>query len=188
MNPVPKVTHKKKKKAKKHKGVQSLKKDLDFIFSWYIRLKDSVNGKVACYTCGKIFDVIEIQAGHYWERNTSPLRFDESNVKPQCGICNCSVFGSKGKPQEFAAHLVKEYGGDHLEKLDMLKKVSMQWKTNKLQELIDNYTLSVKQILTFNGEIKISKKLEKWISEEKSEQAKLKSNLDSQGLQGNKER
>lgn len=150
-------------KPKKKKGVKILKKELDFIFSWYIRLKDSVNGRVACYTCGKIFDVLEVQAGHYWERNTSPLRYEEGNVKPQCGICNCGVFGSKGKPQEFAQHLVKEYGGDHLEKLDMLKKVSVHWKPYKLEELIRNYTISVAQCLQSNKGIKISKKLEKYM-------------------------
>jgi hypothetical protein len=141
-NACPKPERMKKKKVNKKIGVQSLKKELDFIFSWHIRLKDaSQDGKVACYTCYKIFDVIEIQAGHYW------------------------VFGSKGKPQEFAAHLVNEYGGEHLNQLEEMKKVSVHWKPYMLQEKIDYYAGFVSGFMKLHPNIKISKKLEKYLKD-----------------------
>ena len=150
-------------KPKKRKGVRDLKKELDFIFSWWIRLKDSVNGRVPCYTCYKVFDVIDIQAGHYWSRSNSIIRWDESNVKPQCSNCNCSIYGG-GKQQEFALHLVKEHGGEVLIRLENKKKISAKLNPGILEELIKGYTNQVKDFMSRHGEkVVISKKLQKYL-------------------------
>lgn len=63
-------------------------KKVDKVFSEYIRLRDSVNGKCQCITCGNIFEVSKIDAGHYRPRQHMATRYDERNVHPQCKRCN----------------------------------------------------------------------------------------------------
>jgi hypothetical protein len=166
MAAVPKPIRKKKgKRIPKiaHPKISVLKKELDFIYSWWIRLKDcTVNGYNKCYTCGKIFEVIDLQCGHYWSRANSMVRFDERNTKPQCLNCNCSIFG-KGKPQEFALGLAREYGGIVLQELEDKKKEKISWEWIDYQYHIDRYTMLVKEKLTNCPEIRVSEKLRKYV-------------------------
>ena len=73
----------------------SLKDDLDFVFSRYIRIREAdINGIVSCYTCDNKFHWKEIQAGHFIKRSDTLLRWDTRNVKPQCVKCNCELHGN----------------------------------------------------------------------------------------------
>lgn len=149
-------------------SIKKLKNEYDFIFSWYVRLVDArSDGLVECFTCGKAFTPIDIQAGHYWSRTHSIIRWHEANVKPQCKNCNCSIYG-KGKPQEFALHLTELYGGKVLTELEDLKKVPCKMKSWELQEKIALYKDKVEQLLynrLYNRpSIQISKKLEKYLN------------------------
>ena len=112
-----------------------LKKNLDAIFSKYIRAFYSVNGICTCYTCGKQKPIKEIQNGHFIPRNILITRWDENNCRPQCVGCN--MFGG-GKILDFEDHLVKDLGR---EKVDQLKasrfkifKVDSIWYANKISE------------------------------------------------------
>ena len=73
----------------------SLRDDLDFVFSRYIRIKESdSNGITQCFTCDNKFHWKEIQAGHYMKRSDTLLRWDARNVHPQCVKCNCELHGN----------------------------------------------------------------------------------------------
>lgn len=164
---VPKQKYTKKcKRSKlpkiKHFKISVLKKEYDFIYSWWIRLEDcTANGYNKCFTCHKVFKVIDLQCGHYWSRINSILRYDKRNTKPQCSICNCSIFG-KGKPQEFALGLEIEYGGTILQDLEALKQQDCKFKWYELQTEIDRYTVLVKDKLEKFPEIEISEKLKRF--------------------------
>ena len=95
------------KKVKK-KTTSQLKKELDKVFSIYIRQKYAKEEKVHCYTCGVLQDIKRIQNGHFVSRGYLATRFDERNCKPQCVGCN--VFGG-GKTAVFANRLEKETPG-----------------------------------------------------------------------------
>jgi hypothetical protein len=97
----------KKIKKPKKKTTSQLKKELDKIFSLYIRNKYAKNGQVKCYTCTAIKGILEIQNGHFVSRSHLSTRFSEDNVRPQCVGCN--VFGG-GKVSIFAINLDKELG------------------------------------------------------------------------------
>lgn len=132
---------------KKKPTVSKLKKELDTIFSKYIRLKDADSlGNVKCYTCGvvKQWQKDGMQAGHFMSRKHTVTRWDEQNVKPQCYTCNCHYYG---RQYEFGLHLNKEYGAGTSEAL--LQK-SRQTKKNTiidLQDLIDTYKQKFNSLL-----------------------------------------
>lgn len=102
-------------------------KKLDRIFSQYIRKKDLKNECNRCYTCKKIITYEETDAGHYITRQHMATRFDERNVKPQCRRCN--RFQS-GCADEFALHLLEDYGADVLAELNQAK-----WTPTKVDDL-----------------------------------------------------
>lgn len=92
----------------KKKTISWLKKELDRVFSIFIRQKyaDS-NGMVRCYTCGVLKPIKEMQNGHFVSRIHLATRYDEDNCRPQCVGCN--VFGG-GKIAVFATKLEAELG------------------------------------------------------------------------------
>jgi len=82
-------------------------------FSRYIRLRDAVlttgtTEYAKCYTCEKVHPIKEMDAGHWISRNRLGTFMDERNVHAQCRGDN--RFGH-GRPVEYQAHLLKDYGG-----------------------------------------------------------------------------
>lgn len=92
----------------KKKTTAQLKKDLDKIFSQFVRQSNAdENGMVDCYTCSKRLHWKEMQCGHFVSRQHLATRYSEDNCRPQCVGCN--VFGG-GKVSVFAERLEKELG------------------------------------------------------------------------------
>lgn len=121
---------------RKPKTQAKLKKDLDAVFSKYIRYKYAdENDIVCCYTCTTCKPVKEMQNGHWIPRNNMATRFSEDNCRPQCVACN--MF-QKGKPDVFAVNLLQE-GIDIVELQQsryQIFKVDRIW----YQEQIKKYT------------------------------------------------
>lgn len=86
------------------------KKQLDAIFSKYIRAKYAKNGMVACYTCGAVKPISEMQNGHFISRSYLATRYLEENCRPQDWGCNAKHLGN-GRPVEFARKLEEETPG-----------------------------------------------------------------------------
>lgn len=129
------------KKAKK--PIRSkLIKNLDVIFSQYIRLKYADNnGMVKCFTCEKVghWKNGGIQCGHFRSRRFYATRFDENNCRPQCVRCN--MFDS-GRSYEFALNL-----GEQLAKEMFLKsQKTIKFTNDELIEMIDSFTSKVKKM------------------------------------------
>lgn len=99
-----------------------LKKDLDTVFSIYVR---QIYPKV-CYTCGKAAE--QLQCGHYISRQYLVTRWSVDNCRPQCWGCN--GYG-KGQPLIFEEKLKSEYGNDFVEKMKASRhqmiKVDRNW-------------------------------------------------------------
>jgi hypothetical protein len=118
---------------KKVKTLSKYKKELDAVFSKYIRNKYAKNGFVKCYTCSACKPISEMQNGHWIPRNNLATRFLEDNCRPQCVGCN--IF-NKGRPDVFAVNLLKE--GVDIIKLQQTKyavfKMDSIWYENKIKE------------------------------------------------------
>ena len=121
----------KPKKATKTKGgpktAAKLKKELDTVFSLYIR---KIYPKF-CYTCGKAAE--RLQCGHYISRQYLVTRWSIDNCRPQCWGCN--GYG-KGQPLIFEENLKKEYGNDFIEAMKatrhQMMKVDRNWYTEQI--------------------------------------------------------
>lgn len=124
--------------------VSKLKKQLDDVFSKYIRLKyaDSA-GMVACYTSGIVKHWKEMHCGHFISRRHLSTRWDEMNCRPQTPAEN--LF-NQGNAPEFAKKLISEYGCEIIETLTQKSHQTLKLKAIDYQELIDLYTEKLKNV------------------------------------------
>lgn len=105
---------------KKPKTVSKLKKELDSVFSKYIRQRD----KGQCFTCPKKDDPKRMQNGHFVPRQYLSVRYDERNCNCQCYACNM-LYGGQGAT--YAVRLAKKYSQSVVEELE-----AARWKSVKL--------------------------------------------------------
>lgn len=129
-------------KKPKKKTTSQLKKELDRLFSLYIRNKYAKNGYVNCYTCGVAKTIKEIQCGHFVSRSHLNLRFDERNCRPQCVGCN--IFGN-GNTAEFGYRLNNENAGIVNQLYKEAQKITKDYPYEKE---IEKYKELVKKIST----------------------------------------
>lgn len=112
------------------------KKELDRIFSIYIRQRD--NG--VCISCGDTKHWKYQQNGHYVSRSHMSLRYDEKNCSCQCMSCN--IFKS-GNMDEYALALIRKYGKNILLELNKKKHEIRKWSIPELQERIEYYKTKI---------------------------------------------
>lgn len=123
------------------KSVSKLKKDLDRVYSIYIRRKYAdANGFVSCFTCGVRKHWKEMQNGHYVSRAHNNTRFDDFNCHVQCAGCN--IFKS-GNMDMYALRLQEKYGDGVLQELNRRKNIIKQFTVPELETLIKQYELAV---------------------------------------------
>ena len=103
------------------KSISKLKKQLDTLFSKYIRMRDRVSGEYCrCITCGKAINwKYECDAGHFQSRSKLSTRFDERNVNSQCKGCN--NWGS-GEQYKHGKAIDEKYGEGTAEQLEGMPK------------------------------------------------------------------
>ena len=118
-------------------------KELDKVFSWYIRQKAAnLDEFVECFTCGRYYHWKKIQAGHFMSRARYSTRWDEENVRPQCYGCNVM---QQGRQFEFAKNLDKESPG----KADAMHVASLQttkFADYELEEMIEHYKQKLNEL------------------------------------------
>jgi len=118
----------------KVKTQAQLKKELDTIYSIYIRQKyaDS-QGNVDCYTCSKQFTIKTIQNGHFVSRQYLATRWSDNNCRPQCWGCN--GFGN-GRLLDYEERLKKELGSEVVEQMKASRhtivKLDRNWYTTEI--------------------------------------------------------
>ena len=109
-----------------------LKKELDKIFSRYIRQRD----KGQCYTCPKKDDPKKMQCGHFNPRQYLNTRWDERNNHCQCYACNMLY---NGQPSRYAQHLIEDYGADIINELEKNRLISVKLDREWYEERIKHY-------------------------------------------------
>jgi hypothetical protein len=137
----PKVKIKSKtatKRKPKTKTLAQLKKQLDTVFSIYIRTTHSVDGICTCYTCGKTGTIKELQNGHFVSRGYTATRWHEDNCRPQCVGCN--IFGN-GKPLDFEDHLKKDFTDEYIEEIKAMRHLIVKHDRQWYLEQIEKYKI-----------------------------------------------
>lgn len=125
------------KSRTKTKTQAQLKKELDQIFSIFIRKIHPAR----CYTCGKT--EVKLQCGHFVSRSYLATRFHEDNCRPQCVGCN--LFGN-GKPLDFEENLKKELGEEYVEDMKKSRHDSPKLDRHWYGEKIAYYKGRVKEL------------------------------------------
>ena len=134
---------------KKKKTRTQLKKQLDKVFSHYIRWREADDsGYVNCFTCGakkQALGIGCIQAGHFQSRRHMILRWDDElgNVQPQCSYCNvlCS-----GQQFVFARRIDEVYGKGRALELEQIAKQTKKFTRADLEEMIVLYNTNLQNI------------------------------------------
>jgi hypothetical protein len=137
------IERKKISKAKpKTKSITQLKKELDIIFSLYIRQKYAdENGNVECYTCGAIKPIKSMQNGHFWSRSHLSVRWDEDNCRPQDAGCN--IF-KHGNYIIYTQKMMQELGEEKFLELEVKKNMSFSPSKEWLTKQIEFYKFNTK--------------------------------------------
>ena len=91
------------------KTISKLKKELDKIFSVFIRLREANSeGLCQCFTCGKVGHYKSMQNGHFQPRRFLATRWsEEGNCEVQCQKCN---IWEQGEQFKFALGIDAKYG------------------------------------------------------------------------------
>lgn len=111
-------------------------------FSLYIRTRDCVEttgtttqGK--CFTCGNVFPLKKLQAGHLIAGRHNSVLFDERGCHAQCQMCNVWLSGNTMK---YYRHMVEKYGDEVVKVLEGLDaNVTRQYKVYELVELAEMF-------------------------------------------------
>jgi hypothetical protein len=113
-----------------------LVKKLDTIFSQYIRLKNSVDEKATCFTCGKVDHWKKLQNGHFQSRKHYSTRWDEVNCQVQCAGCNVFKYGEQYK---FSVNLDAKYGEGTAEDLSIKAQQIIKLSNFEIEDMIKKY-------------------------------------------------
>lgn len=126
----------------KKKTRSQLTKDLDKVFSQFIRLRDEVEG---CVTCGIVKPYKEMQCGHFYGRAHLHTRWDEDNCHVQCYRCNCPL---KGNYIVYTKYMIDRYGREFVDELEIKSKCLDKIPTTDIQDMIWTYKDKVQALLT----------------------------------------
>jgi hypothetical protein len=107
-------------------------KNLDTVFSQYIRRKDAIDEIAECVTCGKKDHYKKLQCGHFQSRRHYSTRWDENNVAVQCYGCNIT---NQGQQFLFAKYL----GLYKAEQMVLKSKQTVKFTDADLQDMINTY-------------------------------------------------
>ncbi len=120
------------KKKAKTKSLAKWKKELDTVFSQYIRQRDQGQ----CFTCPKKDHWKNMQNGHFVPRQYLAVRYDEKNCNCQCYACNV-LYGGQGAT--YAIRLAQKYGQETVEWLEAQRWVITKLDVAWYQENIAKY-------------------------------------------------
>lgn len=111
-------------------------KQLDTVFSKYIRQREAVNEIATCFTCGKRDHWKRLQNGHFQSRKHYSTRWDEINCQVQCAGCNVFKYGEQFI---FGQNLDIKYGLGTANELYLKAKKTVKISTVDLQDMVKHY-------------------------------------------------
>ena len=113
--------------------ITTLRKDAQFFFNKFIRLRDKNNSCISC----NIKLPEKYDAGHFWNKqNHSNVTYNELNVHAQCVTCNQHKHGNL---INYRDNLIEKIGIDKYNELQDLSKITKKWSKEELQAIIDIY-------------------------------------------------
>ena len=151
--------------VKVKKPIENKKKhteELDKVFSFFIRLRDSrPDGRCQCISCGKIVPFAEIQAGHYRSRGNMSTRWNPDNVNGECVVCNLQLRNGDHL-LDYRANLIRKIGENKVKWIDAYSREPYKYSDFELIIMIKDYS---KKCLALSEEkgIPLSKEVQRII-------------------------
>lgn len=131
-------------RKKKTKTRSQLVKELDAIFSRYIRMRDAdKNGICSCITCGDKKPRKEMQACHFISRWVYRYRRSEMNVRAWCYKCNVLL---KWNYIPYTLFMIKKYWEDKVREMQKDKEL-VKVTTPDITYWIITYSLQVEELM-----------------------------------------
>lgn len=125
------------KREKKRESISSLTKELDRVFSLYIRLRDSNSEGIGkCITCGKTGHYKEMHCGHFRSRKYLNTRWNALNCNLQCPTCNLY---NNGEEFIHGLKIDEKFGAGTAMKMFEKSKVVVKLDRENLKTLIRWY-------------------------------------------------
>jgi len=118
----------------------------DTQFSKYIRLRDSVDGMVTCFICGRSIPINEATAGHFIKRRHMATRFDERNVHGMCFRCNQE---EEGNTEVSDLHYIKmrdRYSHVVIDELYFRSRQPFHMSKSDINEIAKTYREKIKEL------------------------------------------
>ena len=128
---------------------QKLVKDLDKVFSLFIRMRASdENGYATCFTCGQVKKWKEGDAGHFISRGAYSTRWNETNVQFQDKKCN--IFQS-GQQYLFSVALDRLHGEGTADALYAMSRQTRKYGVGEIKAMIEIYKDKVERLKRDKG-------------------------------------
>ena len=93
-------------------------------------------GECVCVTCGAVHpwkgNQGKMHTGHFIGSRRNSILFEETNVAPQCALCNRH---KNGMPQAFRAWMEFVRGKEEVERLERLRNTTRQFSREELVEM-----------------------------------------------------
>ena len=123
--------------------IPNWKKRVWKIFSLYIRTKETKNGYGRCVTCGQLFSIKRLQAGHFIPGRRNSILFDERGVHIQCERCNKWLYGN---PIQYYDYMKRTYGQKIIDELYKKAKEEKQFTVPELKRLYEYYKAKLQSL------------------------------------------
>ena len=128
---------------KKLTKIKTLKRNLDNIFSKYIRMRDTEDGYGACISCKKVFPYEKLDCGHFIGRAKLKTRWDERNCNGQCQ--NCNRFRD-GEQALYLVALEEKYGREVVDELMAARYQTFKVNRQFYVEMIEKYKSLINEL------------------------------------------
>lgn len=136
------------------KPVEDKKKhidELDKVFQFYIRLRDSrSDGRCQCISCGKIVPFSQIQAGHFRSRTHMSTRWSELNVNGECATCNLQIRNGDHL-LDYRKNLIRKIGEKKVEWIEAYCREYRKWDDFEMTIMIKEYSKKCLQLSKEKG-------------------------------------
>jgi hypothetical protein len=119
-----------------------IEKELDRVFSLYIRKKKSVDGYCNCIVCGAPYPPSQIDNGHCFKRGNHAVRWNENDCWPQCKNCNQYT----NTDDQFKEALIKKIGIVKFEELERLSRTTCKMSDVDGREMISYFKKKIKRL------------------------------------------
>jgi len=133
-----------KTRPQKTKTTSQLIKELDDIFSLYVRLNEAdAYGTVTCFVTGERVYYRDADAAHFIDRAHMATRWDTENVHA------CTQETNRYDPdhkKKYRLAMVRKYGAGTVESLEVHSRSLMKRTAHELTETIETFKEEVKKL------------------------------------------